>query len=130
MMEINAICGPGRSIAEFSREGTNRICQRQSLAWGSRKQRAADKANCHHREVFRLLRRVCRGRMVFHNRLDLSDLQGDAIKASRLPDGVQYDAETIVNAAADYFHVQRLDCWMRVTDTVSQSGVECNQLTA
>src|SRR4029079_10183381 len=47
-----------------------------------------------HREIFRLLRRVCSGRLVFHNRLSLDDLQSDPQeRAARAGTGALYNPE-------------------------------------
>jgi len=67
-----------------------------------------------HGEIFRLLRQVCSGRLVFHNRLQFSDLQSEPqFRASHFVRHCRYDPETIHDAASEYFEVQRLDPWSR-----------------
>jgi hypothetical protein len=66
-----------------------------------------------HREIFRLLRSVCSGRLVFHNRLSLADLQSDPQeRAARAGTGVLYNPETIQQAAAEFFRVTVLRRWL------------------
>lgn len=67
-----------------------------------------------HREIFRLLRQLCSGRLIFHNRLELADLQSEPqFRASHLVRHVRYDRETIFAAASEFFEVRRLDPWSR-----------------
>ncbi len=66
-----------------------------------------------HREIFRLLRKVCSGRLVFHNRLLLDDLQSDPQeRASRGGTGRLYHPQAIREAAAEFFHVTELRRWL------------------
>jgi hypothetical protein len=67
----------------------------------------------HHREIFRLLRRVCSGRLVFHNRLSLADLQSDPQdRASRAGTGALYNPVAIRQAADEFFCVTELRRWL------------------
>ena len=66
-----------------------------------------------HREIFRLLRSVCSGRLVFHNRLSLADLQSDPQgRASRAGTGALYNPEAIHQAADEFFRVTVLRRWL------------------
>lgn len=66
-----------------------------------------------HREIFRLLRRVCSGRIVFHNRLRLADLQSDPQqRASQAGTGALYHPQAIREAAAELFQVTELRRWL------------------
>jgi len=66
-----------------------------------------------HREIFRLLRRVCAGRLVFHNRLALSDLQSEPQeRAARAGTGMLYSPEAIRQAAEEFFKVTALRRWL------------------
>lgn len=66
-----------------------------------------------HREIFRLLRRVCSGRLVFHNRLSLDDLQSDPQeRASRAGTGALYTPQAIREAAEEFFKVTALRRWL------------------
>lgn len=66
-----------------------------------------------HREIFRLLRRVCSGRLVFHNRLSLDDLQSDPQeRAARAGTGALYNPEAIHQAASEFFRVTVLRRWL------------------
>jgi hypothetical protein len=66
-----------------------------------------------HREIFRLLRRVCSGRLVFHNRLELADLQHDPQeRASRAGTGALYNPQAIRAAAQEFFKVTVLRPWL------------------
>jgi hypothetical protein len=66
-----------------------------------------------HAEIFRLLRRVCSGRLVFHNRLALEDLQSDPQeRASRAGTGALYNPEAIRQAAEEFFRVTVLRRWL------------------
>lgn len=68
----------------------------------------APAASHNHREIFRCLRRVCSGRIVFHNRLDIDDLQrGPQERARRI--GCQYNASAIRVAAEQFFSVRAMD---------------------
>lgn len=63
-----------------------------------------------HREIFELLRRVCSGRLIFHNRLSLADLQSDPQdRASRTDHAVEYEPAAIHAGAAEFFRVNELD---------------------
>lgn len=65
-----------------------------------------------HRDIFRLLRRICDGRIIFHNRLHLWDLQHDVIYASRQVKH-QYDPAAIFEAATEFFSIRRVNRWSR-----------------
>lgn len=66
-----------------------------------------------HREIFRLLRAVCAGRLVFHNRLSLDDLQSDPQeRASRAGTGKLYHPHAIREAAREFFDVTTLSRWL------------------
>ncbi len=66
-----------------------------------------------HREIFRLLRRVCSGRLVFHNRLALDDLQSDPQeRAAQGGTGALYTPEAIRQAAEEFFRVTALRRWL------------------
>lgn len=66
-----------------------------------------------HREIFRLLRMVCSGRLVFHNRLLLADLQSDPQeRASQAGTGALYHPQAIRDAAAEFFRVTELRRWL------------------
>ncbi|MFN0056244.1 MAG: hypothetical protein ACKV0T_29205 [Planctomycetales bacterium] len=63
-----------------------------------------------HAEVFRLLRQVCNGRLIFHNRLSLDDLQSDPReRAGQLGRSFRYEPEVIHAAASHFFHIQSAD---------------------
>jgi hypothetical protein len=66
-----------------------------------------------HRQIFRLLRAVCSGRLVFHNRLTLDDLQSDPQeRASRAGTGRLYYPSAIRQAAEEFFRVTTLRRWL------------------
>jgi len=66
-----------------------------------------------HHEIFRLLRAVCAGRLIFHNRLTLADLQSDPQeRASRAGTGALYHPEAIRKAAEEFFYVTALRRWL------------------
>jgi hypothetical protein len=66
-----------------------------------------------HSEIFRLLRTVCSGRLVFHNRLSLADLQSDPQeRASRTGAGSLYHPEAIRQSAEVFFAVTALRRWL------------------
>jgi len=66
-----------------------------------------------HREIFRLLREVCSGRLIFHNRLALADLQSDPQeRASRAGTGALYHPRAIREAAEEFFRVTVLRKWL------------------
>ena len=66
-----------------------------------------------HRAIFRLLRAVCSGRLVFHNRLTLDDLQSDPQeRATRAGTGQLYYPEAIRQAAEEFFRVTTLRRWL------------------
>ena len=66
-----------------------------------------------HREIFRLLRTVCSGRLVFHNRLSLGDLQSDPQeRASRAGTGALYHPQAIRQSAEEFFRVTVLRRWL------------------
>ncbi len=67
-----------------------------------------------HREILRLLRTVCSGRLVFHNRLSLADLQSEPReRASRAGTGRLYHPQAIREAAEEFFRVTALGRWLR-----------------
>jgi hypothetical protein len=81
----------------------------QYLVFGSS---VAPSTSLDHREIFRLLRRVCSGRLIFHNRLSLADLQSDPQdRARRAGSDVIYEPAAILAAASEFFHVRSLDPW-------------------
>ena len=66
-----------------------------------------------HREIFHLLRSVCSGRLIFHNRLAPADLQSDArARAARAGTGALYHPEAIREAAREFFRVTALRKWL------------------
>ncbi|MBI3865852.1 MAG: hypothetical protein HY290_28595 [Planctomycetia bacterium] len=66
-----------------------------------------------HREIFRLLRTVCSGRIIFHNRLQLADLQSDPqSRASQAGTGALYHPQAIRAAAEEFFRVTELRRWL------------------
>lgn len=66
-----------------------------------------------HREIFGLLRRVCAGRLVFHNRLALEDLQSDPQdRALRAGTADRYHPRAIREAAEEFFRVTPLRRWL------------------
>jgi hypothetical protein len=66
-----------------------------------------------HRLIFRLLRGVCCGRLIFHNRLRLADLQSNPQeRAARAGTGALYHPAAIREAAEEYFHVTTLRKWL------------------
>jgi hypothetical protein len=66
-----------------------------------------------HRAIFRLLRTICSGRLVFHNRVSLEDLQSNPQRQAALAGtGKLYHAEAIHQAAAEYFKVTTLRRWL------------------
>lgn len=66
-----------------------------------------------HREIFRLLRTVCSGRLVFHNRVSLADLQSNPQERAALAGtGKLYHPEAIRQAAAEFFNVTMLSRWL------------------
>jgi hypothetical protein len=83
----------------------------QYLVFGSG---VAPRVSSDHREIFRLLRRICSGRLVFHNRLRLNDLQ-DSVQggATSGPPETIYEPGVIAEAASEFFKVHRLDCWSK-----------------
>jgi hypothetical protein len=66
-----------------------------------------------HREIFRLLRTVCSGRLVFHNRVSLDDVQSNPQERAVLAGtGRLYHSEAIRRAAAEFFQVTTLRRWL------------------
>ena len=66
-----------------------------------------------HREIFRVLRAVCSGRLLFHNRLSLADLQSDPQeRAASAGTGALYRPDAIREAAAEFFRVTTLGNWL------------------
>jgi hypothetical protein len=66
-----------------------------------------------HREIFHLLRAVCSGRLVFHNRLSLADLQSDPQeRAAQSETGHLYHPQAIRQAAEEFFTVTPLRNWL------------------
>ncbi|HTI51067.1 MAG TPA: hypothetical protein VL475_08950 [Planctomycetaceae bacterium] len=83
----------------------------QYLVFGST---VAPAASHDHSEIFRLLRQVCSGRLIFHNRLSFADLQSDPQERARQEGtGCVYEPGPIREAAARFFHVTPLDPWSR-----------------
>lgn len=67
-----------------------------------------------HRVIFGLLRRVCSGRLIFHNRLSLADLQSEPQeRARRAGNDVEYEPAAIYAGASSHFQVRELDSWSR-----------------
>jgi hypothetical protein len=61
-----------------------------------------------HRELFQLLSQVCRGRLIFHNRLELSDLQ-ESVQREARPDATSdYHPAEILAAASEFFQIRRV----------------------
>ena len=66
-----------------------------------------------HQEIFALLRKVCAGRLVFHNRVALADLQSDPHgRALRSGAAEQYNPRAIREAAEEFFRVTALRTWL------------------
>ena len=67
-----------------------------------------------HREVFRDLKQVCWGRVIFHNRLTFREVQPHA-QARAIRDGKadHYHPEGIRAAAAEFFRITELPSWQR-----------------
>jgi hypothetical protein len=83
----------------------------QYLVFGSS---VAPAASHDHFEIFRLLRQVCSGRVIFHNRLWFADLQSDPQeRARREGTGCVYSPTVIREAAEQCFRVTPLDPWSR-----------------
>jgi hypothetical protein len=56
---------------------------------------------------------VCSGRLVFHNRVGLSDLQSNPQeRAAREGTGKLYHPDAIRKAAEEFFHVTTLRKWL------------------
>ncbi|MEZ6072934.1 MAG: hypothetical protein R3C10_22385 [Pirellulales bacterium] len=67
-----------------------------------------------HAEIFHLLRRVCSGRLIFENRIQLQHLQRNLKeRAARLGSRFAYNPHVIIDAAGRYFNVQPLASWSR-----------------
>ncbi|HVW03101.1 MAG TPA: hypothetical protein VHB77_22260 [Planctomycetaceae bacterium] len=67
-----------------------------------------------HREIFRDLRQVCWGRVVFHNRLKFREVQPHAqARAIRDRKADSYHPAGIRAAAAEFFRITELPCWQR-----------------
>ena len=62
-----------------------------------------------HREIFRMLRQVCDGRVVFSNRMELSHVQRYCKEVAQRHghDERRYSMETAMTAAAEFFEVSR-----------------------
>jgi hypothetical protein len=66
-----------------------------------------------HRGIFGLLRQICSGRLVFHNRLRFADLQSNPQeRAAREGTARLYHPDAIREAAEEFFHVTRLRKWL------------------
>jgi len=66
-----------------------------------------------HRHIFCLLRRVCSGRLVFHNRLSLADVQSDPRERAAITGtGARYNPEAIRDAATEFFRLTALRRWL------------------
>lgn len=66
-----------------------------------------------HREIFGLLRKICAGRLVFHNRVALEDLQSDPQgRAERSGAAELYHPRAIREAAEEFFRVTALRPWL------------------
>jgi len=66
-----------------------------------------------HQEIFALLRKVCAGRLVFHNRVALADLQSDPQgRALRSGAAERYNSRAIREAAEEFFRVTALRRWL------------------
>ena len=66
-----------------------------------------------HREIFRLLRDVCCGRLIFHNRVRFSDLQSNPQeRAARAGTEALYHPAAIRAAAEELFRVTTLRKWL------------------
>jgi len=83
----------------------------QYLVFGSS---VAPRVSHDHAEIFRVLRKICSGRLIFHNRLNLKDLQ-DSVQTGLTDEcrQVVYEPDVIARAASEYFHVSRLDRWSK-----------------
>jgi hypothetical protein len=67
-----------------------------------------------HREIFRDLRQVCWGRVIFHNRLQFREVQPHAqARAIRDRKADSYDPQAIRAAAAEFFRITELPRWQR-----------------
>ena len=65
-------------------------------------------AGSSHRELFQMLSRVCRGRVIFHNRLELSDLQESVQREARPDAKTDYHPAEILSAASEFFQIRRV----------------------
>jgi hypothetical protein len=61
-----------------------------------------------HRELFQMLSKVCRGRLIFHNRLEFSDLQESVQRQARPDATTDYHPADILAAASEFFQVRRV----------------------
>lgn len=61
-----------------------------------------------HRELFQMLSKVCRGRLIFHNRLELSDLQESVRREARPEATADYHPAEILAAASEFFQIRRV----------------------
>jgi hypothetical protein len=64
-------------------------------------------AGSSHRELFHMLSKVCRGRLIFHNRLELSDLQESVRSEARADATADYHPAEILAAASEFFQIRR-----------------------
>jgi hypothetical protein len=61
-----------------------------------------------HRELFHMLSQVCRGRLIFHNRLEFTDLQQSVQREARVDAQTDYHPAEILTAASEFFQVRRV----------------------
>ena len=62
-----------------------------------------------HNDIFRDLRKVCKGRVIFNNRIELEKLQRYPAKIATSTAMTEiYDTETVFVAASEYFKVDRI----------------------
>lgn len=76
----------------------------QYLRLGSEREPAAATS---HRELFALLHQICRGRLIFHNRLSFRDLQQTVRDRTCAADARDYSPEAILAAADEFFTIRR-----------------------
>jgi hypothetical protein len=75
----------------------------QYLVFGSE---LAPATGCGHRDLFRQMRQICNGRVIFHNRLEFADLQENVRqRALQSGEGLVYTPAAICDAASEFFKV-------------------------
>jgi len=77
----------------------------QYLRLGSSLEPAAGNS---HRELFYMLSQVCRGRLIFHNRLEFTDLQDSVQQEASVEGSKDYHPGEILTAASEFFQVRKV----------------------